>query len=198
MRILNIVIAGAAIASLSACNFIQNLSTDSGFRTPSASGFYSSGIDITRSGREIDASGDGFAYAAGGKDGEGLKAISGLIPGTEVNFRPNTGSGTFTGRYELSQFSGIDINGDEIYGFASNVSGAISLNADFENDTLTGSAGNLTVNGTMDGRTLGGTVAYRGLSGPLRGLVGGDKTVGAFHGNNANLIYAGGFIADRE
>ncbi|WP_438956422.1 hypothetical protein [Cognatiyoonia sp.] len=41
-----------------------------------------------------------------------------------------------------------------------------------------------------------GDVTYRGVDGDLNGLVGSDKAVGAFHGNNADLIDAGGFLVN--
>ena len=88
--------------------------------------------------------------------------------------------------------------------------GSITLNADFATGRLTGGGTGqdggtsnlvlnnnlLTVDGTFAGSTLGGVVTYDGVSGPLRGLVGSDEVIGAFHGHTDSQVHAGGFIAN--
>lgn len=198
MRILTLTAIIGSSLVLSACQTTQDRATLSSFTSPSASGNISGDLSGNPTGVRIDSSGDGFAYTAGSIDGEGLSAQAGLVAGTTVNFHPSEGTGTYEGVYELVQVSAISVSGDRISGFTSPRNGTITLTADYLAGTLTGSADSLEVDGVMDGRTLGGTVTYRDVRGQLSGLVGGDKTVGAFHGNDEDLIYAGGFLANRD
>ena len=96
----------------------------------------------------------------------------------------------------MAYIENINLSGDIITGRAGRESGVINLTADFDAGTLTGSTGGLEVNGRMTGSDLGGGVSYRGVRGGLDGLVGSDQAIGAFHGNNADLIYSGGFLTD--
>jgi len=64
----------------------------------------------------------------------------------------------------------------------------------FNNFLLNGNR--LSVDGRIDGTTLSGTVTYDGVAGSLRGLVGGNEAIGAFHGHDDNNVFAGGFIAN--
>lgn len=198
MRVISkLSILGAAIA-LSGCQTIQDRATISGFTSPTASGVIDGDLSNRVTGREIDADGDGFAYATGSISGEGLAAKAGLVAGTDVSTPPITGTATFSGVYELRRITGIFISSDSISGFPASETGQIALDANFADGSLTGTSGSLTVDGTMNGETLSGSVTYRGVEGPLRGLVGSDKTIGAFHGNDESLIYAGGFLANIE
>ncbi len=187
------------VISLSGCGIgdaIQDRSTLSGFSTPNASGVISAGLTNTISGLDTDGSGGGYAYQAGALSGEGLKAVAGIIPGTNVGALPISGAATLTGTFEVVTITGISTSGDTISGIALTSSGALSLDVDFGNGTLTGSSGLLSVDGNFSSANLNGTVTYNGVSGTLDGLVGGTQTVGVFHGNNFEAIYAGGFIVD--
>jgi len=198
MRILSMSALVCAVALLSACETTQDQATMSGFTSPSSSGRISGSLSNQPIVPIIDADGDGFSFTAGSVEGEGLLAVAGLVEGTDVSFRPSVGSGTFEGIYALVYVDDISLSGNYIQGQRDATSGPITLTADFANRTLTSTNSPVTVNGRMEGRDLSGTVQYRGVNGQLDGLVGGDKTVGAFHGNNADLIYAGGFLANRE
>jgi hypothetical protein len=198
MRIMYFVTCITAVFSLSACTLSQNQATSSGFTTPSPTGAISGDLSSQPIAPFIDGDGDGFSFTAGSVDGEGLRAEAGLVEGTSVNFRPSVGSGTYQGVFALTYIDDIALNGNFIGGQRDADVGALTLTADFGANTLTSTDSALTVNGVMDGRSLSGSVTYRGLTGDLRGLVGGDKTIGSFHANNADLIYAGGFGADRE
>jgi hypothetical protein len=126
--------------------------------------------------------------------------VAGLLPGTEVTFRPSTGSASHTGEYFVGTTSDIDLSSG---GFRSSMqneeSGKMVLDVNFASGAVDGRSGDgrLTNDGDLGGRDLSGAVTYRGVTGQLGSLVGGDQAFGAFHGNDADLIYAGGFIADR-
>ena len=187
-----------AATALSACSSeaIRDANTDSAFRTPSASGSFGSALDNQRSGVETNADGDGFAYRTGGEDGEGFIAEAGILPGSDVIQGPPSGNVFYSGTWELARITGINISGDEIYGFSATDGGAIILEADFGDNTLTGASGDLSIDGRISGGQLDGTVTYLGVDGALDGLVGSDTAVGAFHGDSGSTIYAGGFVAD--
>ena len=81
-------------------------------------------------------------------------------------------------------------------GFRTQQTGSINLSTNFGAGTLTGSSGNLSIDSRFSGEDLRGDMTYRGVDGDLTGLVGSDKAVGAFLGNNADLIGAGGFLVN--
>lgn len=198
MRFSTFIFGICGAVSLAACEVTQDEATTSGFTNPSASGRISGVLSSAPVVPIIDDDGAGFSFTAGSTGGDGLRAVAGLVEGTTVNFRPSVGTGSYAGVYALVYVDDIDLSGGVITGQRDADVGVLTLTADFANDTLTSTDSALKVNGVMNGRTLSGSVTYRGLRGALEGLVGGDKTVGAFHANNADLIYAGGFLADRE
>lgn len=98
----------------------------------------------------------------------------------------------------MAYIEDINLSGDIITGRTGRQSGVINLTADLDAGTLTGSTKGLEVNGRMSGSDLAGGVSYRGVGvgGGLDGLVGSDQAIGAFHGNDADLIYSGGFLTE--
>ncbi len=202
MSLPRVAIVLVASTSLAACELSQEAATNSGFRTPNASGVITGGVD--NDGQQVrrtiaDASGNGFAFA-GGVDDDGLAAYAGVIPDS-TGGAPLTATATFAANYQLFQYTDISLSKTGIgegfiSGLASIQSGPITLTADLDEGTLTGSSGEglLSVSGTFSGTDLSGDVTYRGVDGDLDGVIGEDRTVGAFHGNTADLIYAGGFI----
>ena len=132
------------------------------------------------------------------------------MPGASVAPVSGLTSATYTGTFELALIDLILVLGDSVQGSSTFDRGNISLTADFNAGTLTGSGtgldlgsfslllnGNqLSVDGTLNGTALSGTVTYDGVTGPLQGLVGSDEAIGAFHGHNDSQLFAGGFIAN--
>ena len=194
--------ATAALIALSACELSQEAATNSGFRTPNASGIITGGVD--NDGQAIrrsfsDGAGGGFAFAGGTND-DGLAAFAGIIPAT-TGGAALTGDATFSATFTAYQITGINLsdfgNGEGfISGQPDIVSDAIQLTADFANGRLTGTSngGELSVNGSFAGTDLGGSVTYLSVGGELDGVIGADRTVGAFHGNDEDTIFAGGFV----
>lgn len=193
------------ILPLSACGLaeaIQDNATVSGFVTPTSNGVIVSGVsEASGSSFRVDGT-DGFAYQAGSLPGTGLAAYSGILPTTQVEAWPTMGGATYRGSYEGVRVGTIMLNGSgEISGFTGAISGDVVLTASFRTGSLTGGSddGLLDINGQVStGGTLSGSVVYNGVSGDLTGVAGGDRAVGAFHGNNADYIYAGGFVADPD
>ncbi len=186
-----------AAATLPACgDLLKDANTHSNFLAPGITGVYSTPLNNQRSGGDVASGGDGYAYRVGARDGTGLIGQSGIIPGTSVAAAPPSGSYSYSGTYELAKITSINISGDSIYGFTSYDSGSLTLSADFDGNTLSGRSGDLAVNGTISNGDLSGGVTYDGVSGALDGMIGSDRSVGVFHGNNADTIFAGGFIVD--
>ncbi|MEE9453325.1 MAG: hypothetical protein V3V13_02940 [Paracoccaceae bacterium] len=179
---------------IAACTPDVDSLTNSSFNAPDASGNYSTSLTSTESGKDVDVTGRGYAYIVGIRDGNSFQGYAGLIPGATVIAPPAAGTAAMAGTYQVARITGISLNGNLLTGTpVPAVSAPITLTADFGAGTLAGSSPFLTVNGTFSGETLGGSVVYRGLNGSLTGLVGSDRAIGAFHGNNATDIYAGGF-----
>lgn len=183
-----------AAMMLSACVVTQDQATMSRFTNPTSSGHVPEILNNKSQVAVIDFQGDGYAYASGSITNEGILAVSGLVSGTSGGSLVSGGTATYTGNYELLRISNINISGGYISASQAQRTGSISLAADFDNGTLTGQSGSLIVNGTVTGTGLSGGVSFEGVSGDLTGVIGSSKAVGAFHGNNAHLIYSGGFL----
>jgi hypothetical protein len=197
--------AGAAFGVMlliAACGATQENLTTTRFVTPSPTGAINIGLQDATS-RVYTTSTDsrsGFAFQTGQIENEGLFAVAGLLPGSTVTAAPSS-SANYTGTYNLVAISGIALTDDSIYGFRREESGSLTLQANFANGSVVSAPGSaLSVNGTANGRDLSGTVSYNGISGALDGLIGGDRAIGAFHGegNDDTYMYAGGFIANRS
>ncbi len=180
------------VLAISACT--SDTYTHSGFQAPSDAGAIATSLTSSRRGSDINASGDGYAYAVGMKSGNGFYGYAGIVPTTTVSVPLSAGSATWSGSYKVARITGITLSGSFLQGTSYVNSGALTLRANFDTGTLIGNSTYLTVNGTFSGSNLSGNVTYRGLNGALTGLVGATGAVGAFHGNDATDIYAGGFM----
>jgi hypothetical protein len=206
-----------AMALLAGCGaavdgaLTQDELTTTGFvRAPniSNSGVIDIGLEndvTTRVAQTSPGSGSGYAFQTGAIPNEGLFAVAGLLPNTTVTAVPTSGFASYSGSYNLVQVSNINISGGEIQGTPELLTEPLTLIANFANDKLVDDGGSdLQVNGTVNGTDIGGTVTFNGVQGNLDGLIGGNRAIGAFHGEgnvgpgtDDDYMYAGGFIANR-
>lgn len=178
--------------AISACT--SDTFTHSGFQTPTSSGVVGTSLSSATRGSDIRTSGDGYAYAVGIGSNNNFYGYSGIMSTTSVSAPLSAGTATWSGTYELAHVYDISLSGGLLKGVKTTGTAAISLVANFTNRTLVGGNSILTVDGAFSGSNLSGSVTYRGVDGSLTGLVGATGAVGAFQGNNATDIYAGGFI----
>lgn len=180
--------------AISACATTTNDLTKSGFETPTNAGDIATSLTSSQRGSVINGTGDGYAYAVGIENGNKFAGYAGIVPTTSVSAPPAGGVAVWSGSYQLGQITDISLSGNTLVGNASNFSSALSLTANFNAGTLFGGDEFLTVIGAFTGSNLSGSVTYLGVPGPLTGLVGATGAVGAFQGNNATDLYAGGFM----
>jgi len=179
------ILVGIAASTLSACNLMGD---------PTNSGF----------------AGNGYGYQVGAVTNDGLQGFAGMVAGATVT-PPSSTTATYNGRFEVAYIDFILTSSDgQVSGNTTLDRGDINLQADFAAGTLVGGGtgldggftnfllneNQLSVDGKIEGTTLTGTVTYDGVSGPLSGLVGGNETIGVFHGHDDNNVIAGGFIAN--
>lgn len=181
------------VLAISACASTESR-TSSGFQTPSNIGYLGPELTSALRGSDISVSGDGYAYAVGEDLNGDFAGYAGIIPTTLVLAPPISGSATWNGTYNLAQITGIELPAGGLQGYKAEFTGALSLTADFAAGTLVGASPELSVTGAFSGSTLSGSTVFRGLNGTLTGLVGATGAVGAFHGNGATDLYAGGFM----
>lgn len=203
MKLLSALAIATSAFSLSAC--LPDL-TESEFATPTDSGDFAMSFDESVAIVTEDGSGNGYAYEIGVSEGDFfgvaypvVTVLTGILPTTSVSELPSSGQATFSGAYEAVLIDLTQVSDDMTYEdieAAFYNTGTIDLVADFGAGTLTGSSGDLTVNGTFDSELLGGTVNYDGLSGDLTGLIGGNRAVGAFQGDDLDEVLVGGFIVN--
>ncbi|PUB16383.1 hypothetical protein [Yoonia sediminilitoris] len=186
-------LSAACLVFASACtDQIIDDNTTSRFVTPEANGAILSPGGAT--GGFTDSFGQGYAFKAG-SDGDGIAAVAGVIPGTVATEAPTSGTIRFEGNYQLVSVGGFFLDDGNVVGISVPVAGPISLNGNFDDGTLRGSADRLSIDGRISGNALSGNVEYDGVEGKLTGVIGANKAVGAFHGNDEDDIYAGGFYA---
>lgn len=171
------------------------LTTTSALVTPAADGTISHSLTDTKQVAVIDASDDGFG-AVVGADGTVLTAQAGTVVTSALADAPISGTADWTGDYALIKSEAVLDANDAVSSTWTEESGAITLSADFDARTLTGSQGSLTVDGTYTGQILGGTVTVDGIDGTLDGTIGATKAIGAFHGTDADSAFAGGFVVE--
>ena len=121
---------------------------------------------------------------------DGTPSHSGaVLSGTDAGAIVSTGSATYTGLYRMSFY----LAGATEIG---STNGPISLVADFDAATLTGSAGDLAIAGDISGGTLSGDVTWLGIAGTLGGgIIGADRTTGYFCGAADGAGFSGVFLA---
>jgi len=145
---------------------------------------------------DVNSDIDSYAYEIGVDGGEGFVARAGLLFSRRVMILATSRSATLIGTYEAARVTGIDLNNEHLTGFARKGSVAITLEADFMDNTLSGTSDNdlLSVNGIFDDENLAGMVTYRNISGLLRGKIGGTEAIGIFHGKTSSSLMSGGFM----
>jgi hypothetical protein len=199
--LVNNFISGSAIAGLLILTAWGGGSGGNGstfFSTPNGSGEFNTNFENNiRNGGLIDGDGDGFAYEFGSNGTDGFRATAGIISGTDFGQAPTSGTVTYSGAYRLIEAYNITETSTTFSATSLQRGGGILVDADFTNGTLTGASGDLSIEGQITGNELSGTVTFDGIEGPLRGGIDEDQTVGAFHGNEGDRLFAGGFIADR-
>ncbi|MEC7763859.1 MAG: hypothetical protein VX874_18290 [Pseudomonadota bacterium] len=166
------------------------------------SGFFTGGTlnDTAVVTDDVQQFGDVYSDEIGGVSyyttlGNGrAEAYAGIASGSNVGPELVSGTAVYLADYEIASISNLRYYENELYGVSSLDGGTILLTADLSTMTLTGARGGFEVDGTISGGTVGGNVTYGGLQGDLRGLVGQQGVIGAFHANNGEMVYSGGFM----
>lgn len=123
----------------------------------------------------------------------GLVYSAQILPGALQVPAPTTGKAVMTGPFALRQVSGLTRTGTTYSGTARDVTGLVTLTADFGAGTLKGSGDGLAINGTLTGDTLAGTATYAGIPAKIQGTVGATNAIGVFAGKTTTASVAGGF-----
>ena len=156
---------------------------DQNFAQSGTGGRYS---NITQSNGRLT----GFAYQYGRVEGTNrFLGVAGIAPTSNPGPPPTTATATYSGVYNLTY-----ANRDQI----ERRTGNIRLAADFDEGELTGVAGRLRVDGTITGQVVDGTVTYRDVDADLFGLIGSERVIGAFAGDEDDALLVGGLIAEAD
>ena len=118
-----------------------------------------------------------------------------VLPGTPAPVpAPTSGSARMTGPFALRHVTDLRVTDKTYSGKVKDVTGSITLNADFGAGTLRGAGDGLTVDGRLKGDTLSGTASYGGVRGNLDGFAGATNAIGIFEGKAPDSSIAGGFV----
>lgn len=186
-------------------------SISSRFATPDADGDFDIGLTSFERIRFSSDGVEGVAYVLGQTAQGDLVAAVGLLPGTDTQFWPGTGTATYSGVYTMGLISPTSPGSGDYQ--TDRVGGALTLTADFANDRLTGQSIDvqngtipdftLGIDADMSGRFMDGTVTITldvqtPIIGVLDGRAGNDQAFGVFHASGDDFALAGGFNATRQ
>lgn len=192
------------VTPLWGCSMLD-IYTESGFFQPGSAGGTPVGLEnVTASGVVEHTSIGGVQYLTYFDSGfAGAKA--GVLADSDVGSVLTAGEAVYSAAYEVAAMNDLQIrrgsggsDGYHYAGFSNVDSGNIVLTADFGAATIRGEDGRLKVDGTISGGDIGGNVTYGGREGDLEGIIGKFGAIGAFHGNSADMVYAGGFVGFNE
>ena len=156
---------------------------DQNFARTGTSGRYS---NLTQSNGRLT----GFAYQYGRVEGTNrFLGVAGIAPTTNPGPPPTKATATYSGEYNLTYANRNQIE---------RRTGTIRLAADFDEGELAGRAGRLRVDGTITGQVVDGTVTYRNVEADMSGLIGSERVVAAFAGDEEDALLVGGLIAEAD
>lgn len=147
------------------------------------------------------------AYVTGIDGDRGQMVAAAGISGTpNVGTARTSGSGTYSTRYEYGVIGNVNRTSTLITGQQGSEAGTMSLAADFDAGTLTGTASELTVNGTISGSSVGGSVTAHysvgissgNVNGTLAGDIGTTGIIATFHGSDSDTVMAGGLVGTAD
>lgn len=183
--------------------------------TPTSSGLVAAG-DTTRmdldfkSYGEVTGAAGAVSYATGFDPftGSGIAVGVSAIEDVRVG-ATGVDQATFNGEYQFSYIDTVVVDAAGYSGYQGDFQGGVTLFVNFNTGEFegggidAGSTSAILVDGTVSGQSLSGTVdvAYsdgsfsNSMTTTLSGVAGADGTVGAFHGNNADTVISGGFVA---
>lgn len=164
---------------------------------PTADTIASMGLSNTETGSVTDPALGGVTFVAG-TDSTGARGYVGINAGTSVGAEVSAGTATYTSDYRVVQLHNVAASAGEVTTDTRIESGSITLTADFGAGTLTGNQNDLRVAGQIVSTDFDGSVTYRDVLGDLKGEIGDDGVVGAFHGSDATSVYVGGFVGEKD
>jgi hypothetical protein len=154
---------------------------------------------------------------AGLVSGQATAGAEATISTPSVGAPINSGKAIYDAQYAIVGVRDVTVTRvvgqpTEIKGtpFATIGTQSVTLNANFDSGTLTGSTPLMDVNGTISGQTLGGSVSvnipvgatnsgpFRPLSATLEGEIGSTAVVGGFAGHDDTAVVAGGFVGNKR
>lgn len=175
--------------------------------TTVASGFASNsavaaGLQSAQSGSVSAGTVGVVAYGSGTNTTTGQAiARSAIVGRPNVGTARTSGTARYNTNYEYDIIGSVTRSPTRINGIRATHTGSMTLNADFDRGTLTGSGTRLSVNGTISGANVGGTVSadpfdprISTTTGTLQGQIGSTGVIGAFHGTGGNTTLAGGLV----
>lgn len=209
MRLMSVLWPISTALTLGACAS-QSAEPDTvsdGFGTPSQTGEFP--VSLVDNQSQAGIVPGAFAFQTGFQKDVGIRVFSGLLPDATV-----TGTATpsivFNARFQGAIFEDLAVVPPQtpdthpvLNGKGNRFIGDIPLTVSLDGQSLTGTArsdtgGVLQVDGMLNGQDMSGSVTYRGLTGPLTGLTGADRTIGAFYGISETAVYSGGFTGPVE
>ena len=196
----------ASVTLLSACSGGSTSYISTGFASLSGTSIpvslrneVNGGVTSTSVGRA--------AYVAGTND-SGMVAQAGFRT-TSVGTAVTSGTATYVTTYDYIVADDLEVNDSLLTGVYGYETGTVSLAADFDAGTLTGSTSQISVDGDISGTDLSGSVTttydffavgdnYSGsVTTSLDGEIGSTGVIGAFHGSDGNTAVAGALVGGR-
>lgn len=177
----------------SAPTLLPSAIASSGSAVADASGAVDVELSHKTSGVYIDEDGLGFSYVLG-LQGTSWAAYSALGHWTPPPDLPSGGKIKFNAQYAVGVLRQQSQGAPDVELY----NGTFELLADLDAQTLSGETSTLSIVGTISGSDLEGSVEFRGMSGALKGKLSRNHAQAAFQGQSDEVLFAGGFKANRK
>lgn len=136
--------------------------------------------------------------------GDTYKALSGIRSDYDVGTDVGTGEAVYVADYAYYVIDDIQLRDGYAQGTGVEERGQITITADFDDRTISGTDSALVVGGNIYGGLIEGVVTaiYSDpevsgqINGDLQGYIGDEGIIAAFHGNDPDTVMAGGLVSD--
>lgn len=198
-----------AAVSLSACSSGSSgtsFTAESQLASVDRNGEFQQEVDVIRSGsmtfenttRSRDAE---IFYEVGEIPEVGYLGQAGFTADAVSVATPTTGTVTYEGQYEVAYIADLDLRGSSPDGTGGTASGALTLEADFDDLSVMGTSddGRLVVN--VESNMFNHPepmLEFDGAPGRMGISVSEDFFVGAVQGSSDDMIFAGGFVTEAQ
>lgn len=145
------------------------------------------------------------SYVVGVDTQKGQMVAASGYTADQIGAARTNGSGNYTTTYRYALIDDVNRSTTLINGYTREVTGGVTVNADFDAGTLKANGTYFDIDATISGDRFSGTADVSHLAGrlgtsrdqlrtTLQGRIGASGLIGAFHGSDSDTVMAGGIV----